>query len=79
MDEPRELAWLADELGFSSIRMCMAFLEMLAKVGAIDAECLSRKEVFDVSVFEHQQAYQVRSRANRKNGSQPKRKGSPDE
>lgn len=73
--DKRELAWLAAELGFASGPKLMAFLSVLADAGAIDRECLDRGEVFDVAVYEHQQAYQSRARVNRKNGAKPKRSG----
>lgn len=67
VSDQRELRGLARELGFSTPRRCMEFLEVLASCDAIDAELLARGTVADADVLAAQQSYQSRLRANRSN------------
>lgn len=76
VSDQRELRGLARELGFSTPRRCLDFLEVLASCDAIDAELLARGTVADADVLAAQQSYQSRLRANRSNarrGGRPSR------
>lgn len=77
----RELAALARQLGFPTHKKCRDFLSTLAECGVIDAEGLESGRVFDESVFEQQQSYQIRCRKLRENGERggrPPGKGNQD-
>lgn len=67
VSDQRELRGLARELGFSTPRRCLEFLQVLASCDAIDAELLARGTVADADVLAAQQSYQSRLRANRSN------------
>ena len=67
VSDQRELRGLARELGFSTPRRCLEFLQVLASCDAIDAELLARGTVADADVLAAQQSYQARLRTNRSN------------
>lgn len=67
VSDQRELRGLARELGFSTPRRCLDFLQVLASCDAIDPELLARGTVADADVLAAQQSYQSRLRANRSN------------
>ena len=66
VSESWQCASLAKRLGMTKKRL-LTLLDVLAGVGAIDAESLADGKVFDASIFEQQSSYQSRCRVNRSN------------